>query len=178
MIIRKATQNDIDDINKIYNKIHYLEEKGLVTIGWIKDVYPTIKTAKEALTRDDLFVIEDEGTVVASAIINQIQVNEYKNANWKYDTKENEVMVLHCLVADPNKSGKGYGKEFVSFYENYAKKHNCLELRMDTNARNTKARALYKKLDYQEIDIVDCTFNGIPNVKLVCLEKYLERDNR
>ena len=45
---------------------------------------------------------------------------------------------------------------------------------MDTNARNRAARALYKKLGYEEVSIVPCTFNGIAGVQLVCLEKKLE----
>ena len=36
---------------------------------------------------------------------------------------------------------------------------------------NTGALALYKKLGYTEAGIVAGTFNGIPDVQLVCLEK-------
>ena len=42
---------------------------------------------------------------------------------------------------------------------------------MDTNEKNLKARVLYKKLGFDEPGIVFCTFNGIPNVRLICLEK-------
>ncbi len=171
MIIRKATNEDKDFIGKIYDAIHDEEEKGLVEIGWIRNVYPTRKTAEDSLMRNDLFVLEDEGIIVATAIINQIQVEEYRYASWKHDAKEDEVMVLHTLVVNPKIKGKGYGKAFVAFYEKYAKEHHCSALRMDTNARNTIARNLYRKLGYEEIGIVNCTFNGIPNVQLVCLEK-------
>ena len=173
MIIRKATKNDIDSIEKIYEVIHNEEERGLVVIGWIRNVYPTRKTAEDGLARGDLFVLEDEGTIVAAAVINQIQVEEYQYATWKHSVKDAEVMILHALVVDPYQKSKGYGKAFVAFYENYAKQHNCVTLRMDTNVRNTRARNLYQKLGYEEIDIINCTFNGIPNVQLVCLEKYL-----
>ena len=44
---------------------------------------------------------------------------------------------------------------------------------MDTNVKNTRARKLYHTLGYEEVGIVQCIFNGIPNVQLVCLEKYL-----
>ena len=44
---------------------------------------------------------------------------------------------------------------------------------MDTNAINRRARALYHKLGYREAGIVPTTFNGIPGVDLVLLEKAL-----
>ena len=45
MNIRKATEHDIDSIAMIYEAIHDEEEKGLAVIGWIRNVYPTRKTA-------------------------------------------------------------------------------------------------------------------------------------
>lgn len=44
---------------------------------------------------------------------------------------------------------------------------------MDTNERNSRARAMYVKLGYKEIGIVPTVFNGIPGVGLVLLEKAL-----
>ena len=173
MEILRAKEADIDSIEKIYESIHDAEEKGLTTTGWIRNVYPTRKTAEDALNRSDLFIMKDEGKIVAVAVINQIQVDEYKYAAWKHDAMDHEVMVLHGLTVDPFEKSKGYGKAFVTFYEDYSKLHGCTELRIDTNALNTRARKLYQKLGYNEIGIVKCVFNGIPNVQLVCLEKYL-----
>lgn len=174
MEIRKAQAGDIDKIELIYDHIHKEEERGAVTIGWIRNVYPVRKTAEDALKREDLFVMIDEGLIVATAIINQVQVPEYVNAAWKHTVRDNEVMVLHTLVVEPTEKKKGYGKAFVAFYEEYAKQHNCNELRMDTNSRNERARQMYRKLGYEEVGIVGCVFNGIPDVQLVCLEKHLE----
>ena len=173
MNVSKAKKSDIDSIEKIYDRIHDGEEKGLTTIGWIRSIYPTRKTAEDALSRDDLFVMTDNGKVVAAAVINQIQVSEYKDAAWKHAAEDREVMVLHCLAVDPLESGKGYGRAFVAFYEDYAKRHGCAALRMDTNVKNARARRLYQLLGYEEVGLVKCVFNGIPNVQLVCLEKYL-----
>lgn len=83
MNIRKATEHDIDSIAKIYEAIHDEEEERLAVIGWIRNVYPTRKTAEDGVKRGDLFVMEDEGAVVAAAVINQIQVPEYRHAAWK-----------------------------------------------------------------------------------------------
>ena len=147
-MIRKATSNDINAIETIYNKLHTNEENGLVTIGWDRSIYPTRATALEALENEDLFVLEaPDHQVVAAARINQIQVPEYADAGWHYkDISDDQVMVLHTLVVDPDTAGKGYGTEFVHFYEEYARSHDCPYLRMDTNEKNAAARKLYKKL--------------------------------
>ena len=60
MNVRKAQKADIDSIEKIYDRIHDSEEQGLSTIGWIRGVYPTEETAREALDADDLFVMEEK----------------------------------------------------------------------------------------------------------------------
>ena len=171
--IRKASNLDINAINEIYERIHNEQESGTVTTGWVRGVYPTKKTAETALLRNDLFVEEANGNIVGTAIINQLQADVYKKTTWQYDLPDNKIMVLHTLVIDPKAKGKGYGKAFVEYYEQYAKEQGCNCLRLDTNELNTTARNFYKKLNYNEIDILPCLFNGIPNVKLVMLEKKL-----
>ncbi len=173
MIFRKATFYDIDAIAKIYADTHTLEEQGLVTIGWVREIYPTRKTALDALSRGDLFVGTIGEKVVATAVINQIQVKEYYGADWEFPANDNEVMVLHALVISPKESGKGLGKEFVAFYEEYAKENGCHYLRMDTNEKNLRARTLYKKLGFSERGNIPCTFNGIEGVGLILLEKKI-----
>ena len=174
MAVRKARQDDLDGVEGIYERIHDEEERGHSTIGWLRGVYPVRATAEAALERGDLFVLEDGGQVAAAAIINQLQVPEYADCPWACPAPDDQVMVLHTLVVDPLAQGKGYGRAFVAYYEDYARRCGCPYLRMDTNARNLRARELYAKLGYAEPGIVDCTFNGIPGVRLVCLEKRLE----
>lgn len=173
MFFRKATAEDIPAIAEIYESIHTEEEAGRTSIGWIRGIYPTDKTAEASLQRGDLFVAQDGETIVGAAIINQQQVDVYEGASWEFPAPDNTVMVLHTLVISPKASGKGYGKAFVRFYEEYALLQDCPCLRMDTNARNSRARAMYKKLGYREIGIVPCVFNGIDGVPLVLLEKRL-----
>ncbi len=171
MKIRKADKNDIIKVSEIYEDIHALEEKGLLTTGWVRGVYPTSDTAQKAFYDDELFVMEVCGKIVAAARINNIQDEVYSEGNWKYPAGEDEVTVLHTLVVSPGCSGKGYAKAFVRFYEEYAKNTGSAVLRMDTNEKNTRARKLYASMGYEEAGIVSCEFNGISSVNLVLLEK-------
>ncbi len=170
--IRKAAAGDVPAVARIYDELHTAEEAGEQTIGWIRGVYPTSATAEAAAARGDLFVMEEK-EILGAAIINQIQVDSYAEALWEYDAPQDEVCVLHTLVISPRAAGKGFGRRFVQFYEAYARERGWTELRMDTNARNTRARAMYAGLGYREIGVVPTVFNGIPDVKLVLLEKRL-----
>lgn len=172
-MFRKATANDIDAIAAIYAEIHTEEEAGRTTTGWQRAIYPTRETAEDSVALGDMFVAEENGTVVAAARINREQVDVYAHVPWEYAASDDEVMVLHTLVVSPTVKGRGIGSAFVAFYERYALENGCPVLRMDTNERNAAARSLYKKLGYREAGVMPCVFNGIPGVGLVCLEKKL-----
>ncbi len=172
-LCRHAQESDLAAVCAIYEKIHTLEEAGSARIGWNRDFYPNARSAKQALERGDLFVLETGGIIAAAAIINREQVPAYSDARWSFPCGEKEAMVLHTLVVDPEYTKKGLGSAFVRFYEAYASMRGCHVLRMDTNEINTAARSLYQELGYHEADIVPCTFNGIEGVHLVCLEKNI-----
>lgn len=173
MIVRKATENDLDAVEKLYDEIHTAEEENKQQIGWIRDIYPVRATAETALKREDLFVLENDGEIYGTGIINSIQADSYSRGNWKHNISDDKVCVLHTLAISPTSAGKGYGRRFLEFYENYALEHGCIELRIDTNAKNEVARTMYKKHGYTEVGIVPTDFNGIPEIKLVLLEKCL-----
>ena len=172
-MIRKATESDIPAVAEIYAHILANEDPAKPATGWLKGIYPVEATARAALGRDDLFVCIEDDKVVASAIINRTQVDVYADCKWSLECEDDEVMVLHTRTVEPACAGRGIGRKFVAFYEDYARGHNCKALRIDTNAVNITARGLYSKLGYTEVGIVPCVFNGIPNVMLVCMEKLL-----
>ena len=172
-MIRRAAKEDIPAIAAIYDEIHTREEASETTTGWLRDVYPTRKTAEDAVARGDMFVLENGGNILGTGIINQIQVDVYADGKWQYPAADSEVMVLHTLIISRKTEEKGLGSDFLAYYEAFALEHGCRYLRLDTNARNKAARAFYKKHGYREIGIVPTVFNGIPGVDLVLIEKKL-----
>ena len=177
-MIRKAKPADLDAVEEIYNEILTAEEAGLGCTGWIRGLYPCRSFAEEALQRNDLFVIEEDGVILGSGIINHIQPPEYKAAPWEHEADPTRVCVLHTLTVSPRVYGRGLGRQFVAFYEEYAKENGCRELRIDTNERNLTARSLYGKLGYKEICTVATVFNGITGVRMVIMEKHLNNLNK
>ena len=172
-MIRKAVSSDLDSISEIYERIHTEEEAGRMTTGWKRGIYPTRQTALDAFARGTLYVLEEDGAVLAAGKIDQEQLPAYAEVNWLYPAAEDEVLVLHTLVVDPRAKGQGRGRAFLRFYEETAKASGCKCLRIDTNERNQRARHLYHMLGYREAGTIPCTFHGLEGVQLVCLEKPL-----
>ena len=172
-MIRKATPADVPAIASIYEAIHDLEEAGRLTIGWQRGVYPTAATALSAVEAGDMFVLEENGRVVASARINRDQMPAYARVDWRFPAPDEAVMVLHTLTVDPALARRGLARRFLAFYEDCARAHGCTALRIDTNAKNAVARAMYARMGYVESGIIPCEFNGIAGVDLVCMEKQV-----
>lgn len=170
-MIRKAAAEDLEAVKRIYEEIHSEEEAGRTSTGWLRNVYPTGETAEKALQNGELYVMEEAGEIVASGRINGNQEPEYALVPWQYPAEPDRVLVLHTLTISPRYRGQGRGRAFVAFYEALAAERGCTCLRLDTNARNLTARAMYKKLGFREAGVVPTTFNGIAGVALVCLEK-------
>lgn len=126
-------------------------------------VYLIRATAEMALKRDDLFVLEKNGEICGTGIINSIQVDDYRYGNWQHNVSDDQICVLHTLVISPACAGRIWST-FIEFYEKYALEHGCPELRIDTNAKNTTARSMYKKYGYVEVGIVPTDFNGIVGI--------------
>lgn len=173
-IIRKAEPMDIDAVARIFEHIIEEEEKGNCTTGWQRGVYPTRDTAVTALRQEDLFVMEEDGEIVSAMRLNKEQAPAYKDCQWEYPAEDDQVMVMHTLVVEPSARAHGYGRKMVEFYEEYARENNCPYLRIDTNAKNSRARAMYQRYGYKEVGIIPCIFNGLEGVNLVCIEKKLD----
>ena len=178
-MIRKATIDELDAVDRLYNELHDAKEAGLIPVIWRRGVYPSRETAREALARGDLYVLEESGRIIGSAVINQVQDEVYAGAPWQFDEPDERVCVLHTLMISPSEFGKGYARAFLDFYEAWAREHGCPELRIDTNDRNLPAQAMYLRHGYRIIGVVPAkVFNGIRDIRLVLMEKHLELENR
>lgn len=177
MVIRKALHGDGPRCLEIYNGVCDWESENTVLTAWDKNFYPTMETVSSALSRDDLYVMEDElapfgKRIVACGIINQIQPDFYKAYDWAVPASDEEILVLHTFAVDAKCRARGYGRSFMGFYEDLAREKGCKTLRIDTTLTNLPARSLYKKLGFSVSGQFECDPNGIGhNIILLGLEK-------
>lgn len=168
---RLAAAADIPAITAIYDQI--LDDD---CTGWQRGVYPTADTAAAAVTDREMYVLCENGQVLAAARLNHRQDDFYATAPWQTTaaaSAPDDVLVIHTLVVSAAARGRGLARAFIAFYEDEAKRRGCQYLRLDTNCANIPARTLYKSLGFAEIGTVTSCFNGIEGTTLVLLEKSL-----
>lgn len=159
-MIRKAAEADLDGVAAVYEALFDKEDREGSWTNWKRGVYPTRETAAGSLARGELFVYEEEGKILASMRINHEQPDCYAQADWKYPAEGDEVMVIHTLCVDPAKAGCGIGQEMLAYGKAYGKSIGCKVFRFDTFEGNRPAAALYEKLGYPVVAVVETLFEG------------------
>lgn len=142
-MIRKAEDSDLAGVVAGYlERMEYELIHGAFTL-WKIGVYPTLDTAREAFQAGTLYLLEEDGAICASMILNETQSPEYADVPWKYPAALGEVLVLHTLCVPPSKSGRGYGKKITQFAVQEAGRLGYRVMRLDTGTRNKPAMAIY-----------------------------------
>ena len=172
-MIRKATLEDINSIAALYDRvIDYQAENGGY-MSWIKNVYPTAKTASDALSLDTLYVYVANEKIVASVILDCVQPDEYKAITWKTAADTRDAIVVHTLCVDPEFMGMGIASEILSFAKNLALSLDCASIRLATNSKNSGAIHFYEKNGFDIIGYDKVLLDGKISCPRQCFMEYV-----
>ena len=93
--------------------------------------------------------------------------------DWEYPAKDEDVMVLHTLRSLLPEQGGGSAPDLSSFMSSTLWNTAAIICGSIPTGKIRRPGDCIKKLGYQERGIIPCTFNGIRDVFLVCLEKRI-----
>lgn len=172
-MIRKATENDIEAIGKTYESLLTYEAHNGGFSNWKSGVYPTVAVAEEKVPTGTMYVLEEEGNICASMILNNEQAPEYDAVEWNYPAPPKQVLVVHTLCIPPEMAGRGYGRQMVAYAKEYARANGYAVIRIDTYAYNEPAKALYLKNGFQIAGYGNSLLQGLIEEEQVYLEYRL-----
>ena len=109
-MIRKAKKEDITVIAETYRELLTYEQQFWNNSNWKLDVYPTVAVPKDKVPTGTMYVLEENGEICASMVLNHEQSEEYKEIDWKYLADAENILVIHTLCIPPRKAGLGYGQ--------------------------------------------------------------------
>lgn len=155
LICSKADVQILDEIDEFYQCIHEALGSGSNYPGWIRDVYPTVDTARKALDEGSFFIGTIDGKAVASVILNHEQPEAYGEIEWSCDCDDQELLVVHTLAVHPAFQKEGVGAEIMKFTESYAREQGMKTIRLDCYGENLPAVHLYEKCGYTYKGTID-----------------------
>ena len=149
MTIRKAELNQFQAVRELYYDIIDAVGDSGDSVGWKKDIYPTPDFLRDSIRRGELFIAEENDTIVGVMVLNHLSNDEYQRFQWPTQAEESEVTVIHALGIRPSCRGKGYARQMVRFALDYARENQQKVIRLDVLKSNQAAKKLYSGMGFR-----------------------------
>lgn len=167
--IELGQENDIDELEQLYNDLNDYLAEGVNYPGWRKGGYPVRKDAIDGIEDGTLYVAKHNGKIVGSIILNHAPEPAYNKAKWEFESDYSDVFVIHTFAIHPSFLKCGIGKALIDFSVECAIKSNVRSIRLDVSEGNIPAIKLYEKCGFKYIDTVDL---GLGNYGLDWFKLY------
>lgn len=145
MIIRKSKLDDIAAIMEIIADAQALLRSQGVD-QW-QDGYPTVDVITKDIANDDSYVLEDEGTVIATAVISFAGEVTYNTIDGQW-LNDNDYVVVHRLAVRNSALRGGLARQMMLYAEKLAHERNISDIRVDTHSDNLAMQSLLTSLGY------------------------------
>lgn len=143
-ILQKAELHNLQEIVTLFKEATmHMNESGIPQ--W-DEIYPDEEVLLEDIVKGELLLLKKDGHIVACAVVNEDQGDDYETGCWNFT--EGKVAVLHRLCVHPKAQGNGVGKKTVQLVENLARSGGYQILRLDAFSLNPSARHMYEVLGY------------------------------
>lgn len=155
IIIELGKENDIDELENLYNELNDYLEEGVNYPGWRKGMYPVRENAVAGVKNGNLYVAKHNGKIIGSIILNHEPESAYYNVKWRVELDYSDVFVIHTFAIHPKFMKYGVGKALLDFADEHSIKSKVKSVRLDVYEGNLPAIKLYEKCGYKYIDTVD-----------------------
>jgi ribosomal protein S18 acetylase RimI-like enzyme len=147
LMIRKAELKDLASIKKLTEACALsMQEKGI--FQW-NEHYPSLEKLREDISREELFVLEENEELQGMIVLSPIMDEEYIPVEWLTPGENN--LYVHRLATNPQEWGSGNGRKLMDFAEDFASKNNYDSVRLDTFSQNERNQRFYEKRGYKRL---------------------------
>ena len=141
MIIRRATKNDIEGLNKLLLQVLMVHHNGRPDLFKANTKKYTDEELFAIIADDNqpIFVAVDEDDTVLGHAFCEFQC--HLNSHILTDVK---TFYIHDLCVDEDKRGQHIGKALYEFVVDYAKQNNCYNVALNVWSCNESAMKFYE----------------------------------
>ncbi|WP_447768425.1 GNAT family N-acetyltransferase [Sphingobacterium faecium] len=148
-MIRKGIPKDIIQAAQVLEEV----KAYMLNIGidqWDQE-YPNRIVLTQDIGREEAFIYEEQGELLAYMALNEKCDQEYAELNWKTATP---FVVIHRLYVKPSAQGKGISSKMIKYAEQFALENKYQSIRFDAFSLNETANAVYIKKGYASVGTV------------------------
>ncbi len=146
-MIRKAKISEIPDILRLTQSCAaHMIANGI--FQW-NEAYPSKAAFETDLSREELFVLEKENSIVGTVVVSTKMDKEYQAVLWTTPNEGNSY--IHRLSVHPHLQGKGYARQLMDFAEAKAKEMQAPSVRLDTFSQNKRNQRFYEQRGYRRL---------------------------
>lgn len=145
---RRSTPCDLPALRNLYDEIIDAMDLSSSHAQWHRGGYPTDDFLQTKAALGELWVAEQEQSIVAAMILNAEYNPGYAQAQWQVKCEPHEVMAIHTLGVSPRVQGQGVGKAMVRQAIDVARKKGCKSVRLDVIDTNPAAGRFYARLGF------------------------------
>jgi GNAT superfamily N-acetyltransferase len=155
MKLRKTAEKDIDRVMRIIKQAQEYFKKCKVD-QW-QDNYPSIQTIKDDIAKGDSYVLLNDETIVATAVISfdeEVTYRKIYDGQW---LSNGEYAVIHRLAVDHNYKGLGISSEIIRNVERMCVEKGVHSIKVDTHEQNLSMQRLLQKNDFSYCGVIYLT---------------------
>lgn len=148
-MIRKGIPKDIIQAAQVLEEV----KAYMLNIGidqWDQE-YPNRIVLTQDIGREEAFIYEEQGELLAYMALNEKCDQEYAELNWKTATP---FVVIHRLYVKPSVQGKGISSKMIKYADQFALENKYQSIRFDAFSLNETANAVHIKKGYASVGTV------------------------
>lgn len=157
---RQATPFDLPTLRNMYDEIIDAMDKSTSHAQWHRGGYPTDAFLQTRAAIGELWVAEQNNTIIAAMVLNAECNPGYAQADWQVTCEPHEVMAIHTLGVSPRVQGQGVGKAMVQQAIAVARRKGCKCMRLDVIDTNPAAGQFYTRLGFSFLGRYELNYPG------------------
>lgn len=155
MQFRLAKENEFEAVRSFYHQLIDDMQSSPYHPMWAKEIYPSSEMLKDALEKQELYVLTDENGIIGSMILNNECIDGYSQVPWQINVFEDEVSIIHAFGVTPKMHGTGCAKTMVEKALEIARSKKQKAVRLDALKHNIPAQKFYSKVGFKNVATVN-----------------------
>ena len=144
---------------------------------WRRGGHPTPAFIKAFIHNQGMFVVEENGAIVAAVGMDHDIGHDYGDLPWLVDAPDEHVTAIHLLAVREDRRGTGIARRLLRACLDEARRRGMQSARLDATANNAPAIALYQSEGFLQVGAasVDVGLEENPRVPFVVMERPIQQ---